>query len=96
MEGFGLVFLEAQASGLPVIAPASGGIPDAVNPATGCVLLRGEPTLDEVVAALADARAADPKMEMQRRSVLRTHVENCATWRKYLERFGGALGDLLR
>jgi phosphatidylinositol alpha-1,6-mannosyltransferase len=32
MEGFGIVFLEAAASGLPVIGGNSGGVPDAIDP----------------------------------------------------------------
>lgn len=32
VEGFGIVFLEANASGVPVVAAHTGGIPDAVRP----------------------------------------------------------------
>ncbi|SEG84782.1 phosphatidylinositol alpha-1,6-mannosyltransferase [Nonomuraea solani] len=39
VEGLGIVFLEASASGLPVVAGASGGAPDAVRPGeTGLVV----------------------------------------------------------
>lgn len=31
VEGFGIVFVEAAAAGLPVVAGRSGGVPDAVN-----------------------------------------------------------------
>lgn len=52
VEGFGLVFLEANACGLPVVAGRSGGIPDAVE--DGVTGLLVDPT-DE--AAIADAIA---------------------------------------
>ncbi|MEO3871476.1 glycosyltransferase family 4 protein [Nonomuraea sp. B12E4] len=39
VEGLGIVFLEASATGLPVVAGASGGAPDAVRPGeTGLVV----------------------------------------------------------
>ena len=39
VEGFGLVFLEAQASGVPVIGTSTGGIPDAIGDGKGGWLL---------------------------------------------------------
>jgi phosphatidylinositol alpha-1,6-mannosyltransferase len=49
VEGLGIVYLEAAATGLPVIAGDSGGAPDAVrNGETGYVVRGGD------VAALAD------------------------------------------
>lgn len=35
VEGFGLVFLEAQACGVPVVGTATGGIPDAIEHGNG-------------------------------------------------------------
>ena len=35
VEGFGMVFLEAQASGVPVIGTRAGGIPDAIEEGRG-------------------------------------------------------------
>ena len=58
VEGLGIVYLEAQACGLPVIAGNSGGAPETITDATGLVvnghrvssLVRGLETL------LADAQ----------------------------------------
>jgi len=62
VEGLGIVYLEASATGLPVIAGDSGGAPDAVRSGeTGFVVPgRDESTLvDRVVELLADpARAS--------------------------------------
>ena len=51
VEGLGIVYLEASACGLPVIAGSSGGAPDAVvNGATG-IVVDGEN--DQEIAAAA-------------------------------------------
>jgi phosphatidylinositol alpha-1,6-mannosyltransferase len=50
-EGFGIVFLEAAASGLPVIAGASGGAPEAVADGSTGVLVSGTDT-DELARAI--------------------------------------------
>lgn len=51
-EGFGVIFLEAQAVGRPVVAGGSGGAPEALVPGrTGLLVDGGDPS--EVVAAVA-------------------------------------------
>ncbi|MEV5876559.1 glycosyltransferase family 4 protein [Streptomyces sp. NPDC052101] len=57
VEGLGIVYLEASATGLPVVAGDSGGAPDAVlDGETGWVVRGGEPTeaADRIVALLGD------------------------------------------
>lgn len=57
VEGLGIVFLEASATGLPVVAGDSGGAPDAVlDGETGWVVRGGsvEETADRVVTLLRD------------------------------------------
>jgi phosphatidylinositol alpha-1,6-mannosyltransferase len=66
-EAFGIVFLEAQASGLPVIVGDSGGAPETVDHGvTGFVV---DPHLPQAVAALAVRLLTDPQRarEMGRR-----------------------------
>ncbi|MFI6347000.1 glycosyltransferase family 4 protein [Streptomyces sp. NPDC050560] len=57
VEGLGIVYLEASATGLPVVAGDSGGAPDAVlDGETGWVVRGGDPgaTADRVVSLLED------------------------------------------
>lgn len=56
VEGFGLVFLEAGACGIPVIGAASGGIPDAVTEGLNGLLV---PPSDPHALATAIARLLD-------------------------------------
>ncbi|MFF9020892.1 glycosyltransferase family 4 protein [Streptomyces eurythermus] len=58
VEGLGIVYLEASATGLPVVAGDSGGAPDAVlDGETGWVVRGGEPAeaADRIVTLLKDA-----------------------------------------
>ncbi|MFE9685237.1 glycosyltransferase family 4 protein [Streptomyces sp. NPDC006285] len=57
VEGLGIVYLEASATGLPVVAGDSGGAPDAVlDGETGWVVRGGSPdeAADRIVTLLAD------------------------------------------
>jgi phosphatidylinositol alpha-1,6-mannosyltransferase len=57
VEGLGIVYLEASATGLPVVAGDSGGAPDAVlDGETGWVVRGGSPeeAADRIVALLGD------------------------------------------
>ncbi len=82
IEGLGLVFLEAAACGVPVLAGGSGGSPETVEPGrTGYVVHSVDDIVDGVTRILADpARAA----EMGRMG--RERVENEFTWKAVAER----------
>ncbi len=73
VEGFGIVFLEANACGKPVIAGISGGMPEAVEDGKSGLLVNPEQT-QEVAAALLrllqDAVFAKNMGEYGRRRVL--------------------------
>lgn len=58
VEGLGIVYLEASATGLPVIAGDSGGAPDAVLPGETGVVVHGRVSAavqQQVVALLTDS-----------------------------------------
>lgn len=57
VEGFGLVYLEAAAGGLPSIATAVGGVPDAVlDGETGILVPPDQESISRAIAKLAEDR----------------------------------------
>jgi phosphatidylinositol alpha-1,6-mannosyltransferase len=83
VEGLGLVFLEAAATGLPVLAGDSGGSPETVIPAeTGYVVH----SVDDIVEGLT-MLLDDPAHARRMGLAGRQFVEDVFTWPKVVERF---------
>lgn len=77
VEGLGIVYLEAQACGVPVIAGTSGGAPETVTPQTGLVVDgRG---VDKLAAAITSL-LSDPGRRTAMGAAGREHVENEWLW----------------
>lgn len=77
VEGLGIVYLEAQACGVPVIAGTSGGAPETVTPQTGVVVDgRG---VDKLAAAITGL-LADPGKRKMMGHAGREHVESRWRW----------------
>jgi phosphatidylinositol alpha-1,6-mannosyltransferase len=77
-EGFGLVFLEANACGLPVIAGRDGGSIDAVRDGDNGLLVGGQ-SVDAITQAMLRLRTDAGLRERLRRNGLRTAA--AADWR---------------
>ena len=89
-EGFGIVFLEAAAAGLPVLAGASGGSREAVvDGVTGC-LLRPGATASEVAEAIVELLTDTARSNAMGIAGKRWVSENYS-----LERFATELDHLL-
>ncbi|MEU8262892.1 glycosyltransferase family 4 protein [Micromonospora sp. NPDC048999] len=89
VEGLGIVYLEASATGLPVVAGDSGGAPDAVREGETGYVVRG---LD--VAQLADRVAtllADRDLARQFGAAGRAWVEKEWRWEAQAERMAALL-----
>ena len=83
VEGLGLVFLEAAATGLPVLAGDSGGSPETVIPGeTGYVVH----STDDIVQGL-EMLLEDPDGARAMGLAGRQHVEGVFTWPRVVERF---------
>jgi phosphatidylinositol alpha-1,6-mannosyltransferase len=89
VEGLGIVYLEASATGLPVVAGDSGGAPDAVlDGETGWVVRGGSPeeAADRVVALLGD-----PELRRRMGERGRAWVEEKWRWDLLAERLKALL-----
>jgi phosphatidylinositol alpha-1,6-mannosyltransferase len=62
VEGFGLVFLEAAACGLPAVGGRSGGIPDAIDDGKTGWLVDPRNT-DEIAATIVDLLESQDKLQ---------------------------------
>jgi phosphatidylinositol alpha-1,6-mannosyltransferase len=81
VEGLGIVYLEASASGLPVVAGDSGGAPDAVlEGETGYVVRGGAPDAPAQVAERICALLADAGLRRRMGERGRAWVESQWRW----------------
>ena len=88
VEGLGIVYLEAQACGVPVVAGDSGGAPDTVTPETGLVV--DGRSVRELIGAL-DRVLADASLRARMGRAGRAHVQARWTW----EIMGRRLNDMI-
>jgi phosphatidylinositol alpha-1,6-mannosyltransferase len=82
VEGLGLVFLEASATGLPVLAGGSGGAPETVLPGVTGFIVTDDTGLEEGLRLLLDA--PEQAREMGRAGRERVRAEY--TWQAVTER----------
>jgi phosphatidylinositol alpha-1,6-mannosyltransferase len=91
-EGFGIVFLEAAACGLPVIAGRSGGAPEAVVDGTTGTLVDGDDVEDVARAMISLALDADRRLSMGLTGARRAREE--FTWNAAVARLESVLCTL--
>jgi phosphatidylinositol alpha-1,6-mannosyltransferase len=84
VEGFGLVFLEAQSCGIPVVGVRQGGIPNAVIPKQGGWLIDRDDhaSLAKIIGLLQSA----PEDIKRQGGLARERVLSEATWTIYGQR----------
>lgn len=83
-EGFGIVFLEAAASGRPVVGGRSGGVPEAVAEGKNGLLVTGEDA-SELVTAL-DMLLSAPELRAHFGAAGRARVATDFTWQASADR----------
>lgn len=89
VEGFGLVFLEAQACGTPVVGTRTGGIPDAISDGDGGWLIRQDDV--KALGRILDDLYHQPAIFKEAGQQARARVEREFTADHYIERLLWAL-----
>ncbi|NGY62879.1 glycosyltransferase family 4 protein [Lentzea sp. NEAU-D13] len=90
VEGLGIVYLEASATGLPVVAGRSGGAPETVLNGTTGNIVDGRDVED--VAARVTALLADPEMAAKMGRAGREWVSENWRWDQLAHRLEGLIG----
>ena len=78
VEGLGIVFLEAQACGVPVVAGDGGGAPETVRPSETGIVVNGR-HVDEIVDAVAGL-LAEPERAVAMGKKGREHIQKEWSW----------------
>ncbi|CAB4704687.1 unannotated protein [freshwater metagenome] len=90
VEGLGIVYLEASACGIPVIAGDSGGAPDAVlENVTGLVV---DGTNIESIAKAAISILSNPVMAKAMGLAGREWIVDSWSWQLWAKKFESVLG----
>lgn len=89
VEGLGIVYLEASACGLPVIAGSSGGAPDAVIPNVTGILVDGTKNLQ--IASAAIKLLKDPGLAKNMGTAGREWIIKEWRWQIWSEKFNDLL-----
>jgi len=93
VEGFGISFLEASASGLPVIAGRSGGVPDAVRDGeTGLLVNPNEP---QDIARALHLLLTDNDLARKLGNEGQKWIETQMSWERVAERLLNAIRRLV-
>ena len=90
-EGLGIVFLEAAAAGLPVIAGSSGGAPETVRPGVTGYVASSRSVITDAVIALSD-----PNHASEMGAAGKAFVESEWSWSNVIDRFDRAVEDAAR
>jgi glycosyltransferase involved in cell wall biosynthesis len=92
-ESFGIVLIEAMATGLPVIATDYPGVRAVVDEATGTLVPRGDP--QAVAAALRELAEAGPERRAQIGAAGRAKAEREWSWPSLVERMDAAYAEAI-
>lgn len=88
IEGFGLVFLESQAAGTPVIGTPFGGIPSAIEQGNGGWMIKDAGELTNLLNEIL----TEPTIIVRQGKLARERVENSFTWDHYINNLTNIIG----
>jgi len=87
-EGYGMVFAEALARGLPILATAAGAVPHTIPPGVGLLVPPEDPpALTQALARLID----DPSLRASLSARARAAGLRLPTWEEAARDFAAAL-----